>query len=170
MPSRDAPSLFRASPEVRPVLRWNRRADRNPVSPLPHHRLMNMKDWLRDLEREIDGRVTAAIDRGSLTNSDQLLECRTAPNGERVHFSIRACSRMATAPRTPAGWDPRERLAHPDSAGLGRADAAAVPLRIESTHGRLDLVQVRWREEWRPPVVEMQRLRAPIAPGMRERS
>lgn len=49
---------------------------------------MNMKDWLRDLESEIDRRVNAAIRRGALTSADEVMECRVAPNGEQVHFSI----------------------------------------------------------------------------------
>jgi hypothetical protein len=34
---------------------------------------MNMKDWLRDLEREIDRRVTAAARRGHLVTADEQL-------------------------------------------------------------------------------------------------
>jgi len=64
---------------------------------------MNMKDWLRDLEREIDRRVTAAITPGSPTSSDELLECRTAPNGERVHFSIRGMLEDGDGSQDP-GW------------------------------------------------------------------
>lgn len=64
---------------------------------------MNMKDWLRELQREIDRRVTAAINRGSLTSSDELLECRTAPNGERVHFSIRGMLEDGDGSQDP-GW------------------------------------------------------------------
>lgn len=59
------------------------------VAPLRHHRLMNMMDWLRELEREIERRVDVDVRRGSLTGSDELMECRIAPYGERVHFSIR---------------------------------------------------------------------------------
>lgn len=64
---------------------------------------MNMKDWLRDLEQEIERRVNAAIHRGSLTNSDVLMECRTAPNGERVHFSIRGMLEDGDGSQDP-GW------------------------------------------------------------------
>lgn len=64
---------------------------------------MNMKDWLRDLEREIERRVAAAITRGSLTSSDELLECRIAPNGERVHFSIRGMLEDDDGSQDP-GW------------------------------------------------------------------
>lgn len=64
---------------------------------------MNMKDWLSDLEREVNRRVEAAIRRGSLTNSDELLECRTAPNGERIHFSIRGMLEDGDGSHDP-GW------------------------------------------------------------------
>lgn len=42
----------------------------------------------------------------------------------------------------PAGWNRRERLVDPHAAGLGRADADALPLRIEAAHDRLVMVQV----------------------------
>lgn len=64
---------------------------------------MNMKDWVRVLEREIEKRVAAAITRGSLTSSDELMECRTAPNGERVHFSIRDILEDGDGAQDP-GW------------------------------------------------------------------
>lgn len=49
---------------------------------------MNMKDWLSELQREIDRRVNAAVQRGALTSADEQMESRVAPNGEQVHFSI----------------------------------------------------------------------------------
>lgn len=64
---------------------------------------MNIMDWLRDLEREIERRVNAAVRRGSLTSSDELMECRTAPNGERVHFSIRGILEDGDGSQDP-GW------------------------------------------------------------------
>lgn len=64
---------------------------------------MNMKDWLKDLEREIDRRVAAAIKRESLSSSDELLECRTAPDGERVYFSIRGMLEDNDGSQDP-GW------------------------------------------------------------------
>ena len=64
---------------------------------------MNMKDWLRDLESEIDRRVTAAIHRGTLTNADEAMECRTAPNGELIHFSIRGILEDGDGSQDP-GW------------------------------------------------------------------
>lgn len=67
---------------------------------------MNMKDWLSDLEREVNRRVEAAIRRGSLTNSDELLECRTAPNGERIHFSIRGMLEDGDGSQDPGWMDP----------------------------------------------------------------
>lgn len=73
------------------------------VSPQVHTRLMNMKDWLRDLESEIDRRVTAAIRRGTLTSSDETMECRVAPNGEQVYFSIRGMLEDGDGSQDP-GW------------------------------------------------------------------
>ncbi|GAA1288730.1 MULTISPECIES: hypothetical protein [Micrococcales] len=64
---------------------------------------MNMKDWLRDLESEIDRRVTAAIRRGTLTSSDETMECRVAPNGEQVYFSIRGMLEDGDGSQDP-GW------------------------------------------------------------------
>ncbi|MGP5305628.1 hypothetical protein [Brachybacterium alimentarium] len=64
---------------------------------------MNMKDWLRDLESEIDRRVNAAIRRGTLTSSDEVMECRVAPNGEQVHFSIRGMLEDGDGSQDP-GW------------------------------------------------------------------
>lgn len=64
---------------------------------------MNMKDWLRDLESEIDRRVTAAIRRGALTAADENMETRTAPNGEQVHFSIRGMLEDGDGSQDP-GW------------------------------------------------------------------
>lgn len=64
---------------------------------------MNMKDWLRDFEREIERRVDAAVRRGSLTSADENLECRTASNGERVHFSIRDMLEAGGDSQDP-GW------------------------------------------------------------------
>lgn len=51
---------------------------------------MDMSDWIRDLEREIETRTRAAIDRGYLTPEDEHMECRGAPDGSRTYFSIRA--------------------------------------------------------------------------------
>lgn len=65
-----------------------------------------MKDWLRDLEQEIERRVNAAVRRGSLTSNDVLLECRTAPNGERIYFSIRGMLEDGGGSQDPAGWNP----------------------------------------------------------------
>lgn len=73
------------------------------VIPLPHAWRMNMKDWLRELEREIDRRVTAAARRGHLVNADELLETRVAPNGELVHFSIRGILEEGDGSQDP-GW------------------------------------------------------------------
>lgn len=73
------------------------------VAPTGHHQLVNMKDWLRDLEREIERRVDAAIQRGSFTRADEDLESRTAPNGERVHFSIRGMLEDGAGSQDP-GW------------------------------------------------------------------
>lgn len=67
---------------------------------------MNMKDWLRDLESEIDRRVAAAIRRGTLTSSDEAMECRTAPNGEQVHFSIRGMLEDGDGSQDPGWMDP----------------------------------------------------------------
>ena len=64
---------------------------------------MNMKDWLRDLDREISRRVDAAVRRGSLTTADEVMECRTAPNGERIHFSIRGMLEDGGGSQDP-GW------------------------------------------------------------------
>ncbi|MGN7213300.1 hypothetical protein [Brachybacterium paraconglomeratum] len=64
---------------------------------------MNMKDWLRDLEREIDRRVTAAARRGHLVTADEQLETRVAPNGELVHFSIRGILEEGDGSQDP-GW------------------------------------------------------------------
>lgn len=51
---------------------------------------MDMVDWLRDLDREIDERTRAAIERGYLTAEDERMECRGAPDGSHAYFSIRA--------------------------------------------------------------------------------
>src|SRR5690625_2321482 len=59
------------------------------VAPTGHHQLVNMKDWLRDLEREIERRVDAAIQRGSCTRADENLEPRTAPSVVDALFSTR---------------------------------------------------------------------------------
>lgn len=64
---------------------------------------MDMMDWLRDLERESDRRVNAAIQRGAITSADELLGCRTAPNGERVHFSIQGMLEDGGGSQDP-GW------------------------------------------------------------------
>lgn len=64
---------------------------------------MSMNDWLRELEREIEQRVDAAVRRGSLTGADEAIECRTAPNGERVHFSIRGMLEDGDGSQDP-GW------------------------------------------------------------------
>ena len=64
---------------------------------------MTMKDWLRDLEAEIDRRVTAAIRRGTLIDADEIMECRTAPNGELIHFSIRGFLEHGDGSQDP-GW------------------------------------------------------------------
>lgn len=50
---------------------------------------MDMKDWLRETEREIGRRVDAAIARGGLTARDEMLEYIEAPSGDRYWFSIR---------------------------------------------------------------------------------
>lgn len=64
---------------------------------------MSTKNWLQDLEREIDRRVQAAIQRGSLTEDDERMEARTAPNGELVHFSIRGILEDGAGSQDP-GW------------------------------------------------------------------
>ncbi len=64
---------------------------------------MNMKDWLRDLEDEIDRRVTATIRRGTLTDADEVMERRTAPNGELIHFPIRGILEESDGSQDP-GW------------------------------------------------------------------
>jgi hypothetical protein len=64
---------------------------------------MNMKDWLRELEREIDRRTDAAVRRGSFTTADKLMERRTAPNGQLVHFSIRGMLEDGGGSQDP-GW------------------------------------------------------------------
>ena len=65
--------------------------------------LMNMQGWLTGLELEIERRVGAALRRGSLTSADELIECRTAPNGERIHFSIRDIVEDGDGSQDP-GW------------------------------------------------------------------
>lgn len=62
-----------------------------------------MVDWLRELEREIERRVNVAVRRGALTSADELMECRIAPNGERVHFSIRGMLEDGAGSQDP-GW------------------------------------------------------------------
>lgn len=64
---------------------------------------MNMKDWLKEPEREIERRVDAAVRRGALTSADDILECRVAPNGERFHFSIRGMLEDGGESQDP-GW------------------------------------------------------------------
>lgn len=64
---------------------------------------MNMKDWLRELEQEIERRVDAAVRRGTFTSADELMECRFAPNGERMHFSIRGVLGDEDGSQDP-GW------------------------------------------------------------------
>lgn len=64
---------------------------------------MDTKGWLRDLEREIDRRVHAAVARGLLTSADTALECRIAPNGELVNFSIRGMLEDSDGSQDP-GW------------------------------------------------------------------
>lgn len=73
------------------------------VSPCLHDSTMNMKDWLSELQREIDCRVNAAVRRGALTSADEELESRLAPNGERVHFSIRGILEDGDGSQDP-GW------------------------------------------------------------------
>lgn len=62
-----------------------------------------MVDWLSELEREIERRVNAAVRRGALTSADELMECRIAPNGERMHFSIRGMLEDGDGSQDP-GW------------------------------------------------------------------
>lgn len=64
---------------------------------------MNSKDWLRDIEAEIERRVAAAIRRGTLGDADEAMERRTAPNGELVHFSIRGILEDSDSSQDP-GW------------------------------------------------------------------
>lgn len=65
-----------------------------------------MKDWLRDLEREIDRRVIAAARRGHLVSADELLATRVAPNGELDHFSIRGILEEGDASQDPDSMEP----------------------------------------------------------------
>ncbi|MFE7604194.1 hypothetical protein ACFU1Q_03360 [Brachybacterium paraconglomeratum] len=51
---------------------------------------MDTQQWLRDVERDIDRRVDAAIERGMLTPDEARLEHVDAPNGDRYYFSIRS--------------------------------------------------------------------------------
>ncbi|WP_282081642.1 hypothetical protein [Brachybacterium paraconglomeratum] len=64
---------------------------------------MNMKDWLRELEQEIERRVDATVRRATFTTADEIMERRVAPNGQLVHFSIRGMLEGSDGSRDP-GW------------------------------------------------------------------
>ncbi len=62
----------------------------SPVGAVRDARRMDTQQWLRDVERDIDRRVDAAIERGMLTPDEERLEHVDAPNGDRYYFSIRS--------------------------------------------------------------------------------
>lgn len=75
-------------------------------------RRMDTQQWLRDVERDIDRRVDAAIERGMLTPDEERLEHVDAPNGDRYYFSIRSAlearleSEVGEESQDPGGDDP----------------------------------------------------------------
>jgi len=90
-------------------------AERGDVSSLCRPRDTRRKDtrqWIKEIERDIDRRLDAAIERGMLTPDEERLEHVDAPNGDRCYFSIRSAlearfeSEVGEESQDPGGDDP----------------------------------------------------------------